>query len=72
MASLPAGIPLEAPAGLLQQLRRHGQVNLRACESRMPEVNGELIHQPLHIRTLAVPFGQSMDREGVTLMPRAA
>ena len=32
----------------------------------MPEVNGEVIHQPLHVGPLPVPLGQAMDREGVT------
>ena len=31
----------------------------------MPKVNGEVIHQPLHVGPLAVPLGQAMDRKGV-------
>jgi hypothetical protein len=38
----------------------------------MPEVNGEVIDQPLHVRTLPVPLGQPVDRKGVALMPSSA
>src|SRR6266542_4233709 len=31
----------------------------------MTEVNREVIHQPLHIRALTVPFRQAVDRKGV-------
>ena len=31
----------------------------------MPKVNGEVIHQPLHVGPLAIPLCQAMDREGV-------
>ena len=31
----------------------------------MPKVNGEVMHQPLHVRPLAIPLRQAMDREGV-------
>ena len=59
------GVPLEAVAGLLQQFRRHGQVNLGVRQAGMPQVYGEVIHQPLHVRPLAIPLGQPMDREGM-------
>ena len=65
MTVLPAGVPLEERAGLLQQFGRHGQVNLRVRQAVMPEVNGEVIDQPLHVRTLPVPLCQAVDRKGV-------
>ena len=33
MTALPAGVPLEERAGLLQQVGRHGQVNLRVRQA---------------------------------------
>ncbi len=66
MTALPAGIPLEEGAGPLQQVGRHGQVDLRMGQAVMPEVHGEVIDQPLHIGTLSVPLGQAVDRKGVT------
>jgi hypothetical protein len=65
MTALPAGVPLEECAGLLQQVGRHGQVNLGVRQAVMPEVNREVIDQPLHVGTLSVPLGQAVDREGV-------
>ena len=72
MIVLPACIPLEERTGLLQQFRRHGQVNLRVRQAGMPKVNGEVIHQPLHVGPLTIPCCQAVDRKGVPIMPRAA
>ena len=65
MAVLPEGVPLESGAGLVQQLRRHGQVNLRGRQVGMPEVDGQVMQEPLHVRPLPVPLGQPVDRERV-------
>ena len=62
---LPEGVPLKARVGLPQKVRRHGQVDLRADQADMPEVNGEVINKPLHVRSLPVPFRQPMDGKGV-------
>ena len=31
----------------------------------VPEVNGEVVHQPLHVRPLPIPLRQPVDRERV-------
>lgn len=61
-----AGVPLEAPARLLQQFGGHGQVDLGMYQAGMPKVNGEVIHQTLHVSPLAIPICQSVNREGMT------
>jgi hypothetical protein len=65
MAILPAGVPLEPGAGLLQQLRGHGQIDLRGRQAGVPEVHGQVVQEPLHVRPLPVPRRQPVDREGV-------
>ena len=69
---LPTCVPLEDRTGLLEQFRRHGQVDLRVRQSDVPKVNGEVVHQSLHISPLAVPCRQTVHRKGVPLMPSSA
>ena len=72
MAALPTGVPLEERSGLVQHLRRHRQVDLRVRQMGVSEIKGELMHKPLDIRPLAVPFCEPMDCEGVAIMPISA
>ena len=43
MAILPASVSLESCAGLLQQLRGHGQVDLRGRQMGVPQVHGQVV-----------------------------
>src|SRR5438105_3759104 len=65
MALLPAGIPLKASAGLLQHLWRHGQVDLRVRKMGVPEIDRQVIHEPLHVFSAPIPFRQPVDGEGM-------
>jgi hypothetical protein len=72
MANLPAGVPLKALASLLEKLRCQGQIHLRIGQVGMSEVDREVINEPLYVGPLSIPFGQSVDREAVALMPISA
>src|SRR5438876_366193 len=71
MVVLPAGVPLEECAGMLEQFRRDGEVCLRVRQVGVPKVNREVIDEPLHICSLAVPRCQAVDREGVAKVMQA-
>src|SRR5438128_416636 len=66
MIRLPAGVPLEATAGLLQQVGRHGEVDLRMPDVDVPQVDREVVKKPLHIRPLLIPLDQAMNGEAMT------
>ena len=66
MVVLPKCVPLEETSGLLKQFGYHGQVNLGVRQVGMPQVNGEVVHEALHIRALLIPPDQSMDSETMT------
>lgn len=59
-------------ASLLEKLRRQGQIYLRIGRVGMSEVDREVIDEPLHVGPFPIPFGQSVDREAVPLMPISA
>ena len=65
MIVLPKCIPLKETSGLLKQFEYHGQVNLGVRQVGMPQVNGEVIHQSLHVGPLTIPLDQSMDCKGM-------
>ena len=54
--------------GLLEQFRRHGQVDLRVRQANMSQIDGEMVHQSSHISSLMVPCGQAVDRKGVAIL----
>jgi hypothetical protein len=66
MIHLRQGVPLEAQANLPEQLRCHGQIDLRGGESHVPQIYGELGQQPLDIGSLTIPCYQPMDRGRVS------
>jgi hypothetical protein len=72
MAVPPAGVPLESGAGLVQQLRGQAQVDLRGRQVGVPEVDRQVVQQPLDVRPPPIPLGQPVDRERVPLMPSSA
>src|SRR6059036_233963 len=62
---LQVGIALEAPAGLAQEVRRHGEIDLSLGQADVAEVGRELRQQALDVRALAVPGDQPVHSEGV-------
>jgi hypothetical protein len=72
MTGLPEGVPLESSAGLMQQLRGHGQIDLGGRQMGMAQVHGQVMQEPLYVRPLPVPRRQPVDRECVPLMPISA
>jgi hypothetical protein len=72
MVVLPAGVSLKPQPSLLQQVRRHGQVDLRMPDVDVPQVDREVVKEPLHIRPLLIPLDQAMNGEAVALMPTSA
>jgi hypothetical protein len=65
MTHLPAGILFESQRGFVQQLRRHGQVDLRRGKLPVTQVGRQLWQQLLNIGTLSVPGSESPHCEGV-------
>ena len=61
MVVLPAGVLLEPQPSLLQQVRRHGEVDLRMPDVGVPQVDREVVKEPLHVRPLLIPADQTMD-----------
>jgi hypothetical protein len=72
MAALLPGIALEALAGFTKKLGRHAQVHLRMPQMDMAEVDRQVMQKPLHVGTLLVPGGETVNCERVTLMPISA
>src|SRR3974377_1815773 len=66
MVVLHADVPLEPHPGLLQQVRRHGEVDLCMPDVSVPQVDGEVVKEPLHVRPLLIPPDQAMDGEAMT------
>jgi hypothetical protein len=64
MAPLPfGGINLEALTGLMEQLRRHGQVDLGVPDVNMPQVDGQMLEQSLYVGALLVSGRQAVNGE---------
>src|ERR1035441_410350 len=60
------GITGETRAGLRAQVRSYRQILLGAGDVDMPQIDGEIDQQCLHIGSLAIPVDQAMSGHGVT------
>jgi hypothetical protein len=66
MADLHAcDVSFKTVAGFLQKVRGHAQVDLSCPDMDMAKINGQQGEQALHIRALAVPGDEPVNRKAV-------
>ena len=66
MRHLGSRVPLEAKAGLIQQLGRHREITLSLQDPPVSEVRREVRKKALDVLALAVPGNQPHDRKCVS------
>jgi len=66
------GIAFESLAGFLKKFRRHAQVHLRVPQMDMAQVNRQWMQESLHVGALLIPRRETVNREGMAVMPSSA
>src|SRR3990172_10321795 len=65
MAALLPGIALEALAGLTKKLGCQAQIHLCGPQTAVAQIDRQLVQEPLHVGTLLIPGGETVNGEGV-------